>query len=98
MTWTVRYLPGVFDDLSRLDNADRQAVLKAIRKKLTTAPESYGEPLRKELFGYWKLRVGAVRVVYRVEKATITVLIVKVGLRRNSQVYEDLLQRLRRSP
>lgn len=31
-----------------------------------TAPERYGAPLRGTLRGYWKLRVGDYRVVFRI--------------------------------
>ena len=37
------------------------------------APEEYGAPLRKTLKGYWKLRVGDYRVVFRVEGDEITI-------------------------
>ena len=96
MTWTVRFHPDTQADISRLDRPARDAVLKAIRKKLTVDPEGYGEPLRRELFGLWKLRVGDYRVVYRIEKQTITVLVLKVGLRRDREVYKEMLTRLRR--
>ncbi|MBI4385987.1 MAG: type II toxin-antitoxin system RelE/ParE family toxin [Elusimicrobia bacterium] len=52
--------------------------------------------MRKELFGYWKLRVGDFRVVYRIERKEVTVLIVKVGLRRDHQVYGGMLTRLKK--
>ena len=97
MVWALRFHSAVPNDLSDLDKANQQAVLKAIRKKLTIAPEGYGEPLRKELFGLWKLRVGEVRVIYRIEKTLVAVFILKVGFRRDSAVYEKVLQRLRRS-
>jgi hypothetical protein len=32
------------------------------------APQEYGTPLRKTLKGYWKLRVGDYRVVYKISR------------------------------
>jgi len=59
VTWQVRFQPFVLDeDLPAIDREARRRILKDIRKKLTTDPEAYGEPLRKELFGYWNLRAG----------------------------------------
>jgi hypothetical protein len=51
VTWQVRFQPFVLDE-------DLPAIDREARKKLTTDPEAYGEPLRKELFGYWNLRAG----------------------------------------
>ncbi|WHZ29084.1 MAG: hypothetical protein OJF51_003884 [Nitrospira sp.] len=34
---------------------------------LTRTSHQYGTPLRKTLRGYWKLRVGDYRVVYKIE-------------------------------
>ncbi len=48
------------------------------------APQEFGEPLRRTLKGYWKLRVGDYRVIYKV--IGITVLILRIGHRR--EVYE----------
>lgn len=97
MTWEVAFHPEVLDeDLPRLPKADLKAILKAVRKKLGSDPEAYGEPLRRELFGYWKLRVGMYRVVYRIDRGLVRVLIVKVGARKDSRVYDEMLKRARR--
>ena len=98
MTWRVEFLPAVAaEDLPALPKAAREQILSAIRKRLCADPEAYGEPLRKELFGLWKLRVGDYRVIYRIDKGTVTVLIVKVGMRRDAEVYKDMLARLKKS-
>lgn len=34
---------------------------------MMTSPQEYALPLRKNLGGYWKLRVGDYRVVFRIE-------------------------------
>lgn len=73
MTWKVLLHPLVLkDDLPSMDHSGRQTVLRAIRKKLAVDPKAYGEPLRRELFGYWKLWVGEYQVIFRVQKALIT--------------------------
>lgn len=97
MTWKVVFHPLVLsEDFRRIDSSDRIRIFKAIRGKLSAEPERYGEPLRRGLFGYWKLRVGAIRVIYRIAKSTVTVLILKIGFRRDSEVYAGMVLRLRR--
>ena len=65
-------------------------------EKLAVAPEAYGERLRAELHGYWKLRVGEYRVIYDIRKDVVTVLALKIGYRRDDEVYEQMSKRLRR--
>jgi len=50
--------------------------------------------LRGEFHGYWKLRVGEYRVVYKIEKDRIVVKVIKVGIRRDFEVYDDLIRRI----
>lgn len=98
MTWQVQFQQLVLDeDLPALDKEARRRVLRDIRKKLTADPEAYGEPLRKELFGYWKLRVGDYRVIYRISKSKVTVFVLKVGMRRDSEVYSQMIARLKKT-
>lgn len=97
MTWDVEFHPLVRDkDLPSLDRAARARILKAIREKLATDPEGYGERLRAELHGYWKLRVGEYRVIYEIRKNLVMVLILKIGYRRDEEVYKQMSKRLRK--
>lgn len=95
MTWAVEFHPLVRDeDLPAIDGAARARILKAIRAKLTSDPEAYGERLRAGLHGYWKLRVGEYRVIYEVRRTLVTVLVLKIGFRRDDEVYRQMAKRL----
>lgn len=52
---------------------------------LTEAPQA-GKPLRAELAGLWSFRVGRLRIIYRIERATID--IIAIGPR--SSIYTDV--------
>ena len=68
MTFELRYHPDVRDvDIPQLNETLKKRIKKAIEERLSIFPDQYGEPLRKTLKGYWKLRVGDYRVVYKVE-------------------------------
>jgi hypothetical protein len=41
-----------------IDRKSKDRTRKAIEERLLTAPQDYGEPLRKSLKDYWKLRMG----------------------------------------
>lgn len=84
------------EDFKRIPRKDHKAILKTMYKKLGTDPEQFGAPLKYkyELQGFRKLRTGEYRVIYRVEKKEIQVLVVKVGIRRDSEVYREMQKRL----
>ena len=75
MGFTVSYHPSVKEkDLPKLDSIIKTRIKKAIETKLMTAPEQYGAPLRRTLKGYWKLRVGDYRVVFKIKGNEIVIL------------------------
>ena len=48
-------------------------IKRAIEERLATQPETYGKPLQRTLKGYWKLRVGDYRVVFKVSNGSILI-------------------------
>jgi len=88
LEWQILYHPEVDKDLSRIGKSRAKRAIRAIDEKLLTEPEKFGAPLRKGLTGLRKLRVGDIRIVYRVEKKRIEVLIITIGRRADSDVYK----------
>ncbi len=83
MSYQISYGQEVIrEDLPRLDESNRQRIIKEIGTKLSVAPNQFGRPLREALKGYRRLRVGDYRVIYRVDSKTTSVLIVMVMHRR----------------
>ncbi|MBI4323191.1 MAG: type II toxin-antitoxin system RelE/ParE family toxin [Candidatus Omnitrophica bacterium] len=95
--WQVEIHPLVWEeDFRRFDPQARREITTAIRRKLTIHPTEFGKPLSGLLHGYRRLRVGAYRVIYRVEAQRVAVLVIKVGIRRDTQVYLEMIPRLRK--
>ncbi|MBP7233389.1 MAG: type II toxin-antitoxin system RelE/ParE family toxin, partial [Syntrophaceae bacterium] len=65
-----------------------RARLPALKKDIME--DDYGEPLRKTLKGYWKLRVGDYRVVFKIIDSEVWIL----GIRHRKSVYGDMDTRL----
>jgi len=66
---------------------DVQYILqKAIEEKLMTDPIRFGLPLRRSLKRFMKLRVGDYRIIYSVERKTVTICVIKIGHRK--EVYD----------
>jgi mRNA interferase RelE/StbE len=62
------------EDIPALNRDVKDRIRKAIEARLTRAPQDYGKPLRGTLRGYWSLRVGDYRVIYRIEPPLVKVL------------------------
>ena len=84
--YKVEYLNSVRDDLNSISKSDKELIRKAIEKKLTTNPVEFGKPLQYSLKGLRRLRVGNYRIIFQIQEENHTVLVVKIGHRK--EVYE----------
>ena len=91
MQFELRYHPEVKSiDIPLLDAKLRIRIKNAIERRLTAAPHLYSEPLRKTLHGYWKLRIGDYRVVFKIVVNEVWIL----GIIHRKKVYEAIKKRL----
>jgi mRNA interferase RelE/StbE len=75
MTYTVLYHPDVKKtDLPKIDNKFKKSIREAIETRLSKQPHIYGKPLQRTLKGYWKLRVGSYRIIYKISDEEIFIL------------------------
>ena len=90
MPFEIKYHPDVKKvDILLIDLRAKNRIKKAIETRLITAPHQYGEPLRKTLKGYWKLRVGDYRVVFKIVESEVLIL----GIVHRKNVYEKIKKR-----
>ena len=89
MAFELLYHPEVQKDLARFDKKLKKRIKATIENRLTVAPQQYGKPLRKTLKGYWKLRVGDYRVVYKIMSKEVWIL----GIIHRKKVYERVENR-----
>ena len=80
MNYTITYHPEIERDISEFPKNIKTRIKKAIENRLLTDPIKYGEPLRRSLQGYRKLRVGNYRVIYKTKDNAIIIL--KIGHRK----------------
>jgi len=85
----------VKDDLKKIDKSDVKKIFSAIENKLTKDPTAFGKPLVGDLKGYRRLRVGIYRVIYKIDGDKILVFVLKVGFRRNFEVYMEAAKRIK---
>jgi mRNA interferase RelE/StbE len=85
--FTLLYHPQVVEeDLSHLPQNIHSRVARAIESRLVEAPEQHGTPLKGTLKGYWKLRIGDYRVVYKIIAAEVWIF----GIIHRKKIYEDI--------
>ena len=77
-------------DLPKIDMKDRSMIKRAIEERLATRPEVFGKPLQRTLKGYWRLRVGEYRVVFKIVENDILIL----GIVHRKDVYQRVKKRI----
>ncbi len=86
MSFSLSYAKA-FDrkSLMRIGKVDRENIYTAIHTKLLHLPNVFGKPLRNSRRGYWSLRVGKYRIIYRIEDSIVRIF--DIGHR--SKIYEE---------
>jgi mRNA interferase RelE/StbE len=91
MAYTLVYHAEVkAKDVPNLNRDVAKRIQRAIENRLTVEPQRYGEPLRRTLKGYWKLRVGDYRVVFRIVKTEVWIF----AIMHRRDVYQSIEKRL----
>jgi mRNA interferase RelE/StbE len=68
--------------LENLDNDIRKKVLRFFdRKELIINPRSFGEPLKYQLYGLWRYRVGQWQIIAKIQDNVLTILVIDIGKR-----------------
>lgn len=89
MAFQLLYHPEVRADIAKINEKLKTRIRKAIETRLAVAPQQYGEPLRKTLKGYWKMRVGDYRIVFKISGNEILIL----AILHRKTVYESISKR-----
>ena len=76
-------------DLPRIDAKNKSMIKRAIEERLTTKPEVYGKPLQRNLKGYWKLRVGEYRIIFKTFGNELRI----YGIIHRKKVYQNIEKR-----
>lgn len=87
--WAVEFDDRARRELRKLDVKTQRDILRFLRERVAGSPDprQFGKPLRMNLAGLWRYRIGEYRLICRIEEYRLVVLVLKVGHRR--EVYED---------
>lgn len=84
MAWTVEVSDYAEKQLRKLDKPIQKRLLDWLEDRIEGCknPRHFGEPLRGELAGLWRYRIGDYRVICEIQDQQLVVLALAVGHRR----------------
>jgi mRNA interferase RelE/StbE len=87
--WAVEFDDRARRELRKLAPETQQQILRYLRERIagTEDPRQFGKPLRQNLAGLWRYRVGDYRLICRLENDRFIVLRLQIGHRR--EIYEE---------
>jgi mRNA interferase RelE/StbE len=87
LTWRIEVSETAKKQLSALDRPVQERIRKYLRERVAPAsdPRELGDPLRSNMAGLWKYRVGDYRIVAEIREKEVLILVVRIGHR--SKVY-----------
>jgi mRNA interferase RelE/StbE len=86
MAWRVRFDRAAERELDALDPQIARRILLFLNERLATSenPRRLGEALKGAKLGeLWKYRVGDFRIMASIEDRTVTILVVRIGNRKD---------------
>lgn len=85
MIWKIEFDERSRKELRKLDKSAQKNILQYLRNKIATNedPRRFGDPLRKNLSGFWKYRIGAYRIICDIVNDTVTVRVIRIGHRKD---------------
>jgi mRNA interferase RelE/StbE len=86
--WVYKFTATAQQQLEALGHAPAAKIIAHLDKRIASGahPKQWADPYRRELHGFWKIRVGDYRLVARLHEQVLLIELVKIGHRRD--VYE----------
>lgn len=82
LVWTIEFAATAEKELSKLDKSAAKRILKFLKERVATDPRSSGKALRGDHAGLWRYRIGDYRVICEFRDQTVSVLVVRIGHRK----------------
>lgn len=88
MAWTVEISDIAERQLGKLDRPVARRIIDWLDDRITGCknPRHFGEPLRGDLAGLWRYRVGDYRILCEIREQQLIVLALTIGHRRKVYV------------
>jgi mRNA interferase RelE/StbE len=84
-TWRVEITRTAEKQIQKLNRTAQESVVRFLRERVQTTdnPRQLGKPLQGDKGGLWRYRVGDYRLICDIQDERITVLVLRVGHRKD---------------
>lgn len=86
MAWKIEVDPAAAKELGKIDPQVARRIVKFLQERVSILddPRSIGEALKGSALGeFWKYRVGDYRIISNIQDSVVTILVVRIGNRRD---------------
>lgn len=83
MSYSVKWHEKAVEDLKGVDKKSAKGLLERLKNYLPEDPLSLGKPLKGIFKGLYRYRFGDYRVIYSIDRKENTILILRVGKRKD---------------
>lgn len=90
MVYKLHYSKNAVKQLDKMDAGTARLIVKWMDANVNNSinPRCNGKPLKGQLSGYWRYRVGRIRIICQINDMELVVIAINVGKREN--VYVDM--------
>ena len=84
-SWRVEISRSAEKQIQKLDRTAQGSIIRFLRERVQAAdnPRQWGKPLHGDKGGLWRYRVGDYRLICEIQDERVTVLVVRVGHRKD---------------
>jgi mRNA interferase RelE/StbE len=83
LVWKIEITGEAEKELSRIDKPAAKRIIRYLRERVSVEPRSLGKSLRGDLSGLWRYRVGDYRVICELYDEKVSVLVIRIGHRKD---------------
>jgi len=85
LVWTIEIARTAEKQIKKLKRDAQTSIVRFLRERLKPAgnPRQWGKPLHGDERGLWRYRIGDYRLVCDIQDEKITVLVLRVGHRKD---------------
>jgi mRNA interferase RelE/StbE len=87
LAWEIKLTNTARKQLKKLDHEAQQRIHRFLIERVRQSPRDIGKALKSQMSELWRYRVGDYRIVCEIQDTAITVLVVRIGHRR--EVYRS---------
>ena len=82
MPWKLHYDPGAFKELGKLDKAVQRKIKDYLAEVCQLEdPATRGHSLTGPWAGFHRYRLGQIRIIVSIERAEVTIVVIKINRR-----------------